>query len=98
MTRSDVIARIEETIDQIVDEDDIIALIASSNATDWRVAKKDISRVTVTNERGYAVITFTLKGDQKEDQAYAGNEIKGRCTAQVDSSGVSYSIVDANLI
>ncbi|MCG6140653.1 hypothetical protein [Leptospira mtsangambouensis] len=76
---------ISETIYDLINEDELSNLIASTNAFDWEIDNFSILNIKFNLNECIAKIKFHATGEQHEEKMFSGSEINGECTATIDS-------------
>ncbi|TGM30028.1 hypothetical protein [Leptospira levettii] len=86
---------ISETIYDLINEDEILTLIASTNSYDWDIASFKIIKISFNENKCIVTINFQASGEQHEDKMFAGSEIFGNCLAEISSDRkVTFNIID----
>ncbi|PKA10623.1 hypothetical protein CH372_18450 [Leptospira meyeri] len=98
LTKSELETEIEnlvsETIYDLINEDEMSEIIASTNSYDWNIDNFNITEISFKENECNATINFHASGEQHEDQMHAGSEILGNCIAIIDSSkNVKFEII-----
>ena len=93
MTNDDMIALIEEKSSAILDEDEILTLMANTNTDGWEVHLKHPFEITGGK---YAVVEFKCKGEQSDEATFCGDTIYGKAAVEVvDENTVKFDVVEA---
>jgi hypothetical protein len=74
--------------DDIVDTEEFVSAMATTNASDWRITRIVVTNYDLTTVGISARVSWNASGEQDEDRAYYGTRLRGTATATVDRDGV----------
>jgi hypothetical protein len=90
-------SKISETMAGLLDAEAVSSEMASSNADGWGIDVFEVLGIDLSRpDEIRAKVSFTLSGNQKDDQQFCGTSIEGETVAIIDASGhVRYTEVTA---
>lgn len=78
---------VSENVHELLDEDEVNGLIASTNTFGWEVDSFKIESYEMYCDTISVVITFSCFGEINPDQVFSGNRIFGKATMLFDENG-----------
>jgi hypothetical protein len=82
---SELQEKIKDACHDLDNDDAVAGEIAMTNATGFGVEDVEIGDVDLSGSPGKANFSFTMTGDQNEDQPWSGTTIKGDAVAIIDA-------------
>lgn len=88
-------AIVADSIQNIVDTEDIVSLTANTNAYGWHVDDYSLDEIIKNDDGTISVMVyFHLSGDQDEDKVYHGTEINGQATFDIGLEGEVHYVIE----
>lgn len=90
-------AIILEAAHDIVEHDNFVSEMATTNATAWEVTdcRVQADSVKFADDAVTVSVSYMARGEQEADRPYAGTKIRGEAVAVIDHDGVSFADVTA---
>jgi len=88
---------LSETIHEIIDDESIISLMATTNAFGWSVDEYEIENIEIDDEC-VVEFSFAASGEHDDEKMYYGDKITGKGIAKITiEKNVNFDIVDAEI-
>ena len=93
---SEIDEKLAESVDEIVDDETFISESATTNSCGWNVDDYAVKDIDTDSDPVEVRFRYHATGDQLDDKAYYGNEIRGEATMLIYRDGsVEFTSVSA---